>query len=629
MTGVRRRLVTVAGDELARVFAVPSETTKPLYDPVQHTINGSGVSHGGPDALSPRFIDGDRILLTVSDRRDLEWRDATTGAVLSTTKASGLEGPLKSFTVSLDRKSVAVAWENAVRIFNIVTGAISPHQNPKERVASFVTTPRADTWNEHLAFSNKGDAVAVAGEDALVRFWSSQETSNLVARQVYHPLRHPTTTVRVAFSPDDTRLAVVQWDGSLVIWKFPTRPPEDFRLANAGPTRVAISPDGRHFLLNGVSYRGCTLVETRVHDTTDGQPVGAWLRPGGVIVDAAFSPDGRSVAIASSAASTPAPVPTIKSEPDGRGGTVQLWDWAEGKRIVPPIPMPTEPRGLDFSPDGRTVAITCADGWVVLLDAASGGLRRTIDTTVRTRPLDANLWLANGYARFSPDGQRLMTWEVKPVVHLWDPATGQEIAQLPHDDRIEMVTFGPDPGLMITCGRDYRVRIWDVRDGRLAATPMRHPRHISAASFTPDGTQVETVGDDGILRLWDWRNNRLVSGRPLSDGVLIDFAMTTDRRWLVSTGIGATILADAHTGIPVSPPLFAEPSINLRVNMPPDGRRAIISGFAADVVGYDLPTLLTPTEAGVDELLSRAELVSCQRVQPNLELIPAHAWRMG
>ncbi len=616
------RLVTVAGDERARVFVVPSETTKPLFDPVQHTINGIGVSHGGPDAVAPRFVDGDRMLLTVTHRRDLEWRDAATGAVLSTTKASGLEGPLKSFTASPDGKTVAAAWEYAVRIIGIVPGATSSHENRKDRVASFITTARADTWNEHVAFSNRGDVFAVAGEDALVRFWSSQETSNLVARPVYHPLRHPTMTVRVAFSPDDSKLAVIQWDGSLAIWKFPTRPPEDFRLAKTGPTRVAISPDGRHFLLNGVSYRDCTLVETRVHDTADGRPVGEWLRPGGVIVDAVFSPDGRSVATASSAANTPQARDLVKFEPDGRGGTVQLWDWATGKRLVAPIPMPTEPRGLDFSPDGRTVAVTCADGWVVLLDASSGALRRSIDTTVRTRPQNANLWLANGYSRFSPDGRRLITWEIKPVVHLWDPATGRKIADLPHDDRIEMVNFGPDPGLMITCGRDYRVRIWDVRDGRLAAPPMRHPRHISAARFAPDVRQVETVGDDGIFRVWDWFNNRLVSGWPLSDGVLIDFAMTPDRRWLVATGIGATILADARTGIPVSPPLFADPSINLRVNIPPGGRRAIISGFADELVGYDLPSLLAPTESGADELLLRAELVSCQRVQPNLELIP-------
>ena len=161
-----------------------------------------------------------------------------------------------------------------MRIIGIVPAATSSHENRKDRVASFITTARADTWNEHVAFSNRGDVVAVAGEDALVRFWSSRETSNLVARPVYHPLRHPTMTVRIAFSPDDSKLAVIQWDGSLAIWKFPTRPPEDFRLAKTGPTRVAISPDGRHFLLNGVSYRDCTLVETRVHDTTDGRPVG-------------------------------------------------------------------------------------------------------------------------------------------------------------------------------------------------------------------------------------------------------------------------------------------------------------------------------------------------------------------
>jgi eukaryotic-like serine/threonine-protein kinase len=615
------RLVTVADDKRARTFTISNDVAKPLYDPVPHSMSDFSVAHGGPDTVVPRFVDRDRMLLTVTDRRDLEWRDAATGAILSTSKAPNAQDYLTAFAVSPEGRTVAVVWVNAVRIFTIVPDATASGETQKRHGELFVSVPNVDTWNEHVAFSPGGDVVAVAGGDTFVRFWSPRETGDMAARPVYHPLRLPTMVVRVAFSPDNSRLAVVQWDGTLCVLRFPTAPPEDFRLAKPGPTRVALSPDGRHFLLNGVSYRGCELVETRALNAATGQPAGPLLRSGGVIVDAAFSPDGQHVATASSAADTPAARDRVKFEPDGRGGNLQLWDWSTGKRMLDPIPMPTEPRGLDYRPDGRIVAVTCANGWVVLVDALSGAVLRRIDTGVRTRPLNANLWWSNGDARFSPDGHRLVTWEMNPVVHVWDPATGQKIADLPHDDRVEMVDFGPDPDLMITCGRDFRVRVWDVRTGRLAAPPLRHPRYVTVARFTPDGTRIESAGNDGIFRVWDWRANRLVSGRQLSDSALNDFALTPDRRWLVTTGIYRTLLSDARTGTPVAPPLFGDATINLRVTIPPDGRRAIVSGFAEDVVGYDLPSLLRPTEAGIDELLSRAELVSCQRVQENLELI--------
>ena len=165
---------------------------------------------------------------------------------------------------------------------------------------------------------------------------------------------------------------------------------------------MAFSRDGRQVMLNGTSFRDCMLIETRVHDSATGKPSGPPLLPGGVIIDAAFSPDGKSVCTASSAADTPDARRKTIFEPDGRGGTVQIWDWAAGTRRFDPINLPTEPRGLDYHPDGSLLAVTCADGWVVLVDPADGTIRRTIDTGIRTRPHNANLWWSNGQAKFTP-----------------------------------------------------------------------------------------------------------------------------------------------------------------------------------------------------------------------------------
>jgi eukaryotic-like serine/threonine-protein kinase len=627
------RLVTVATDRLARTFDLAAQALKPLHAPVEHSLGGFGISHGGPDVVAPRFVLDDRILLTSSGRSDLVCRDAATGAVLTTVKPPPGNGNLTSFAVSPDGTTVAVLWENAVRVFTI-NPAAADHPGAaidedtsnsgglgNGRIRLVVSAPHTDTWNEHVAFSPGGDVLAVGGHDTDVRFWSPEETDDLAARPLHNPLRHPTYVVRVGFSPDRSRLAVAQWDGAVWIWRLPTAPKEDFRISKPGPTRVALSPEGRQFLLSGVSFRNCTLVETRVFDAATGKPAGPPLKPGGVIVDAAFSPDGHRVATISSAANTPSGRDRIIFEPDGRAGNLQLWDWAAGAHITAPVGLPSEPRGLDYSPDGRTVAVTCADGWVVLVDSSNGAIRHKLDVGIRTRPQNANLWWSNGQARFSPDGTRLMTWEMNPVVHVWDPATGRRIADLRHDDRIETVAFGRDSDLMITCARDLKVRVWDIRLGRLAAPPMQHPRPAMVARFTPDGERVESVGDDGIFCVWDWRRNQLLLARNLGNGSLLDFALTLDRRWLTATGPHGSVLVDSSTGAPVAPHLFGDQAINLRVTIPPDGRRAIVSGFGEEVIGYDLASLLTPAAGSVDELIARAELLSGERILENLELV--------
>ena len=87
---------------------------------------------------------------------------------------------------------------------------------------------------------------------------------------------------------------------------------------------------------------------------------------------------------------------------DGKAGNVQVWDWRGGRRLVGPVPMPAEPRGLAFRPDGRTLAVVCADYRVVLVDARSGAVLHNLDPGIRTKPYNANLWTTNGAARSAP-----------------------------------------------------------------------------------------------------------------------------------------------------------------------------------------------------------------------------------
>ena len=126
-----RRLVTVAGDGMARMFAAAGDSVEPLYPPVPQSLGNFGVSHGGADAVAPRFVDGDRVLLTV--RR---W-DNTTGATTSSgwtrrrgpscTRASppGTVERLTSLSVDPEGKTVAAFWNSVGRIFRVPKGDLA------------------------------------------------------------------------------------------------------------------------------------------------------------------------------------------------------------------------------------------------------------------------------------------------------------------------------------------------------------------------------------------------------------------------------------------------------------------------------------------------------------------------
>jgi hypothetical protein len=188
------------------------------------------------------------------------------------------------------------------------------------------------------------------------------------------------------------------------------------------------------------------------------------------------------------------------------------------------------------------------------------------------------------------------------------------------------VDFGPDPNLLLTCGRDTHTRVWDLRSGKLAVHPLRHPRTVCAARFGLDGAEVITASDDGRLRRWDWRAGRLLASYHLHKLGFSDFTLTRDQRWLVTTGIGETNVVDCRTGAPMAPPLpGSQQQLNLRVVVPHNNSRAVVSGFSGSLLGHDLRAVLTPTTGSIDEITLRAELASGQRVHETGSLVQLSA----
>ena len=147
----------------------------------------------------------------------------------------------------------------------------------------------------------------------------------------------------------------------------------------------------------------------------------------------AVSPDGRLVALLES--------------------PLSIWEVATGKKRLEVEGM-TDPLGVLFSPDGRTLAAW--DGMqLVLLDVRTGAARRRI-----LLPGNDTIGLA---ARFAPDGKRLATGFSDGTITLWDVATGNPVLNLDrHDGAITGLSFSADGKTLLSTATDGTALVWDL-----------------------------------------------------------------------------------------------------------------------------------------------------------------------
>jgi WD40 repeat protein len=605
-------LATSAGDGKARVFRIAPGDAEPLFPPVEQTLNENRFRNEGGEGVAPRFADDDQVLLTgVRDRGHwrLVWRSAATGQPLMSVDVPYLT----AFAVSPKGDRVAAVWEGEGQLWDA---------HSRQTLAA-IPQPRI-SWCEDIEFAADGKTLVVGDRDTTVHFWSVDDPHNdrLTASSPF--VAHPVQVGKCTLSADGRRLAVALLDGRIILWRMPEGPPVAYSAEGGWPTMPAVSPDRRFVLPRSTSFKNARQRKLRVYEAASGKAAGPILDPGGILVDAAFSPDGTRVAGACLTAQTPEERNQRVFEPGGKAGNLQFWDWKSGRRVAGPVPLPSEPRGLAYRPDGGALAVVCADYHVVLVDPRVGEATRELDPgpDFRSRPATAGLWWSNGEARFSPDGRFLATWEIPSAVHVWDPDRGRLLHTLPHNDRIQHVAFSPaSPAVMATAGRDSVARVWDLETGKQRAE-LLHPRHVIRLRFSPDGTELLTSCDDGQLRVWDWRAGALKDALPLHQIWLQDFSFTADRRWLVTLGSEELQVTDWRAQNPAGPPWKLKGYTRLAMELAAEDRRAVAGGFSSSLIAYDLEAMTAPVSGTADDLVELAELAAGRRILNSGNIIP-------
>ncbi|WP_433830421.1 hypothetical protein ACQP2E_10820 [Actinoplanes sp. CA-015351] len=253
-----------------------------------------------------------------------------------------------------------------------------------------------------------------------------------------------------ALSPDGRLLAIGTRTGPVHLWDVsdPARPRRAgvplTGLADLVET-VAFSPGGDHVVAGGQD-RTVKIWDTR----GDGRAIASIGLGSAIVYSVAISPDGRSLAIGTTA------------------NTVRLVDLSDPAR--------PRQRGADlggfggyvysvaFSADSRYLAAGSADRSVRLWDVTGSEIVR--DAGMLTGAGANVYWVA-----FAPDGHTLAAASADRTILVWDDVTERTPSMILRglSEPARTVAFAADGHTLVSAGQDARIRLWELDPGRVSA----------------------------------------------------------------------------------------------------------------------------------------------------------------
>lgn len=473
----------------------------------------------------------DEVVTASQDHTAKIW-SASTGDKLRRLSAPGV-GALTAAAFSPDASEVVTGGADGVtRLWSATTGTqIGPVGPPQAR-------PVGD-----VAFSNNGKLIATAGVDFQARILKR------AGRQAPLPLNgHIGAVHTVSFSPNDSKVVTSSADGTARIWDVATGAQLNTLSGDTGPVlAAAFDPDESGSVLTASSDRTARIW------TAASPEAKKTLKGGAAVRSAAFSPDGRRVALATDRGTvrmwhlrprrkrtlevSGKPVNAVAFSPDGRefatggqDGTAAVWNVTSDRGRVTLDTDGSPVHDVAFSPNGREVATGSLNGHAAVFDARSGR---------RISEFPASSEVINGVS-FSPDGKELATASSDGVARIWRLHPTHLVAKLPGAaGPVQDADFSPDGTEVVTAGADRTVRIWDL--ATLRPTSLSgHTGPVYSAGFSPDGTRIVSASSDGTARIWSVATGRELTALGAPGVPLNRAAFSADGRLVVTANSNGT-----------------------------------------------------------------------------------------
>ena len=363
----------------------------------------------------------------------------------------------------------------------------------------------------------------------------------------------------LAISSRRNLFATGGWNGTARIWDLTTKkeklPPLKHDCGHV--YAVAFSPDGK-FLATGSDEIG---KYAQLWDCETGKRIGVFEGHTKEVRSVAFSKDGKRLLTGSF------------------DKTAALWDVETGKLLIEFKGHSLWVYSAAFSPDETRIVTTGQDGTAVVYQFDV--LTKTITNTY---PPFAGHKGPVYSATFSQDGKSVVSAGYDGKILIWKPelierydfkqlnklskqlnkqsSTAKSASELEtppeiiplakfrslegHTGAIRSVKFSADGKLLVSCGLDATVRVWDFITG-MALTSFRneegkirgHGEEVTAALFLTDGKRLLSASHDKSVREWnidDYQELRTLRGLVLdghADAVL-EASYSPDRNHIVT-----------------------------------------------------------------------------------------------
>jgi WD40 repeat protein len=402
---------------------------------------------------------------------------------------------------SADGRSVTWAQDNG-QVLSWTPGVVNPIRLQPDK--PFAPAASRDPIKA-LAFSADGKLLATGSDDEAVRLWrlpQGQQFAKLAGRGA--------KLLSVAYSRDGAALVAARADGAVALIDAATGKVQALQdkaesATVPAPARAPLAADsawtpGRlaDFSPDGRSIAAINGGRLRLYSRATGSELVALGPVSGR--DVRYSRDGRSLFVLEDKA-------------------IQVWDPAV-RYLLQKVELPKDTQG--------TLAVMLDSAGTSLLLWADGDEPRRI--ALEARPVGpqglglpkrlAPAGLPDKLARdtalqgsLSPDG-RLLAWSDGESVRVLELNGGRLLHTLNDGGWTATRVFSPDGHTLFAYGSgigDHRILRWDLDTGRPLQALAGHTGRVRSVSVSSDGQHLASAGDDRSVRIWNAKDGSLAA----------------------------------------------------------------------------------------------------------------------